>query len=294
MLRACTRWLLACAALLGGALGCQTDGGPPAFGHAGGPAAGVEEDVWAVRCITVPGPERQVRAESYATALKRVPGLKPELVQIVNDEDGTAVFYGRYRRVYGVGAEADTYQPHHLRDLELIRSLRLETGDVWPFILATMDVLPTYRSGHPEWDLTDQEAFWSLQVAVFYNTDEFHSRRSAAEEYCRLLRESGEDAYYHHGPANSSVCVGLYPFEAVAEVRQENALAGRTTTRMAIVDAKMLAAQKRYPCNLENGHRMYDIVRDARTGDVKERAPRPSFPVILPKAQRRPGLDGGP
>ncbi len=54
----------------------------------------------------------------------------------------------------------------------------------------------------------------------------------------------------------------------------------------------MIDAQKRFPYSLHNGHKVYEIVRDQRTGDVKERNPTPSFPVIMPRAQRR--LDSPP
>jgi len=269
------------------ASGCETPGGARPFG------ANQEEDVWAIRCITVQGPDRFQRAENYATALKKVAGLKPELVQVVSEEDETAVFYGRYRRIDAGLTGSARYEPEPRRDLDTIRSLRFEARDVWPFMLATMDVLPTYHSTHPEWDLNNINGYWSLHVAVFYNTDTMHSRRYAAEEYCRILREQGEEAYFHHGPARSSVYIGAFPFEAVSEVQHEDALAGRLVKTVTIVDPKMKAAQERFPISLENGHKMVNITRDHETGEVTKRDTTPSFPVIMPKAQRRIDRAGG-
>jgi hypothetical protein len=275
----------AALALLGSvvilAAGCATTGGT-----GGWPARAADEEIWAVRCITLTTPDRMQRANTYAEALKKVAGLKPELVQVLSDEDGTAVFYGRYRRAYGPTGGSERFTPDHLRDMELIRSLRFAGADVWPFLLASLDVLPTYRSAHPEWNLADVEGYWSLHVAVFYNTATMRSRRSAAEQYCALLRQQGEEAYYHHGPVHSSVYVGTYPKEAVADVRRENPLTGMVQNVARIVDPRMLAAQQRFPTSTENGHTMYEIRRGA-DGAVQERTPTPSFPVIVPKAQRQ-------
>ena len=85
---------------------------------------------------------------------------------------------------------------------------------------------------------------------------------------------------------NSSVYIGAYPKEAVADVRREDPLTGRVQSVSRIVDPRMLDAQKRFPTSLENGHTMNEITRGA-DGTVKERIPTPSFPVIMPKAQRQ-------
>ncbi|MBP7746245.1 MAG: hypothetical protein KA383_08930 [Phycisphaerae bacterium] len=245
-----------------------------------------DEEVWAIRCITLQMPDHQQRAKAYADALKKVSGLKADLVQVLTDADGTAVFYGRYKREYGPQGATDKFKPNHLTDLETIRGLRFAGADVWPFMLASMDLLPTYRSAHPEWDLEKVDGHWALHVAVFYNTDTFRTRRSAAEEYCALLRKQGEEAYFHHGAVHSSVYVGVYPAEAVSEIRQENPLTGVVQTTLRIVDPKMIAAQQRFPESLQNGHKVYEVARN-RDGTVRDRAPSASFPVVIPQAQRR-------
>ncbi len=269
--------------LLGLLAGCEAAG--PAGGAALGPRG--DEDVWAIRCITLPGGGRERQAEQYAAALRKVRGLRPELVQVLTDEDGTSVFYGRYERFVEANGNV-RYRPDPARDLDLIRRQKLDApgADIWPFILATLDVPPTFRSSHPEWDLTNVDGYWALQVAVFYNTETLRTRRAAAEEYCRLLRSQGESAYFHHGTVNSSVVIGPFPETAVATLRSENPLSNRVTVTQRIVDPAMLEAQKRFPHNLHNGHILSEVRRDAK-GAVKERVPAPSFPVMLPKAQRQ-------
>jgi hypothetical protein len=274
---ALTTWI---ALLAGGLLGCEATGG----GFTLGSRTSGDEDVWAIRCITFNGPDRFQRAEQYAQALRNVPELKDDLVQVVSDEESSAVFYGRYQRRYDTATDEAQYSPNHLPDLERIRSLQFSGSNVWPFILASMDVLPTYRTSSPEWDLNNAEGFWALHVAVFYNTEEFRSRRSAAEEYCRILREQGEEAYFHHGAGRSSVYVGTYPKGAVAEVQQENAYTGTVRAQLRIVDPEMIAAQERFPVSLHNGHKRFEILRDPVTNEETARVPTQSFPVLMPGA----------
>jgi hypothetical protein len=247
------------------------------------------EEVWAIRCITLTGPDQFQQAEAYAEALKQVRGLDPQLVQVMSDEDGTAVYYGRYRREQEHDASV-RFKPSQLEDLEIIRTLRFQGAQVWPFYLATMDVLPTYRSAHPEWNLATAAGYWSLHVAVFYDTETFRGRRSAAERYCEELRSQGVEAYYHHVAGRSSVYVGTYPEAAVVEVRRENPLRGEVEVTDRIVHPEMLAAQKRFPYSLHNGHKLYSIVRGP-DGSIKERIPAPSFPVVMPGAEQSAGLE---
>lgn len=273
--------------LLAACLGCETTG----LNRAGPGRTGSDEEVWSIRCITLNTPDRFESARMYADALRQVPGLDPRLVQVISDEESTAVFYGRYRRIYDADSDEARFKPDHLQDLNKIQSLRLQNVDVWPFILATMDVLSTYESTHPEWNLENASGYWSLHVGVFYNTGEFRSRRSAAERYCEILRERGEEAYFHHGTSRSSVYVGTYPQEAVTEIRREDPLSGRLEVTNRIVDPQMLAAQERFPHSLHNGHLYYEVTR-ARGEATPQRTPAPSFPVIIPRAEALPGLGG--
>ena len=237
------------------------------------------------------GPGRFERANAYAEALKKVTGLKPDLVQVFTDADGTAAFYGRYRCNYGADGQATQFKPNHLQDLEMIRTLRFQGADVWPFMLASMDVLPTYRSPHPEWDLEQADGYWTLHVAVFYNTDTLHSRRSAAEQYCQLLRQQGEQACYHHIVSRSSVYIGAFPKSAAREYTRENPLTGVVETRMDVGPA-IDALAKRFPLSLHNGHKLNEVLH-GRGGKTK-RIPAPSFLVVMPKAQRELKRLGGP
>ncbi|MBU0638571.1 MAG: hypothetical protein KKB50_06880 [Planctomycetes bacterium] len=246
-------------------------------------APGDEEDLWAVRCITLYGPNRFKLAQSYETALRNVRGLKADLVQVFHEGETSTVYYGKYRRRPDAGPDRGAYTPDPLPDLRLIRQLAVGNRDIWPFRLAVLDALPTASVGRPEWDLSNADGYWSLQVAVFYNTPGMQQRKHAAVEYCMLLREQQEGAYYHHGPVNSSVCIGTFPKSAIAEIRSEDPYTGVLRFTSRIVDERMLALQKKHPFNLENGHKVFQVEHDPVTGK-KERIPNHSFPVKLPRA----------
>ncbi len=252
-----------------------------------------EEDIWGIRCETLSGPNRVQIAEQRATALKKVKGLKPDLVQVFHATDESSVYYGRYKRVPGSVDKPDEpvrYKPDVMPDLELIRSLSLTVDNrpVWPFLYATVEELPLYRSAHPEWDLNDADGYWTLHVAVFYNEGPITNRRQLAEDYCRALREDGEQAFFHHAAVRSSVYIGLFPKEAVQVVREADPLTGIPTVKNKIVDPRLLDLQRRFPESYQNGQRLVSLVPDPATGKTF-RVPTESFIVQTPRATASEG-----
>lgn len=288
-------WFACLTVLLPLLAGCEM----PAGTMTARPATANDEDIWAIRCLTLEGPNRFQLAGNYADALKKVAGLKPNLVQVLHESGQTAVYYGRYRRHYSAKTDTESFRPDHLRDLDLIRHLSMNIRDpavgsrtVWPFQLATMDTLPIGRGSHPEWLLSRAPGYYSLQVAVFYNTGEMRRRKYAAEEYCKLLREQGEEAYYDHGRVNSSVCIGAFPEEAIRTIPKQDPLTGIIQVTARIVDERMLALQRKHLFNLHNGSKFYEIIRDPRTGK-RIRDPHTSFAVEIPREGQEAGLSGG-
>lgn len=252
------------------------------------------EDVWAIRCASFSGENRVRTAEDCAEKLRQVDKLKAKLVQVFHERDQSIVFYGHYKKRVSDKSDKSDFKPDPSQDLAFIRSLSITPGGrgnppIWPFRLATIDTLPVPSSVPAEWQLENARGKYSLQVAVFYDTQEMHERRAAAEAYCRLLREQGEEAYIDHGPTNSIVCIGAFPESALRSFQQQDPLTGRVRVVRRIVDPKMLAAQKRHPYHLQNGAKMVEISRD-KAGN-KTRDPHVSFPVEIPK--RDPfGLNG--
>ncbi|MFO0837766.1 MAG: hypothetical protein U1D55_04510 [Phycisphaerae bacterium] len=247
------------------------------------PARAGDEDIWAIRCATFQGNGRSEQAAVYEKALKQASGLNARLVTVIDENGASVLCYGRYAHHFEAATARETFKPDPRKDLEKIRELSLETdGKVaWPFRLATLIPLPESDAGPPEWQIANARGHWSLQVGVFYNEGEMRQRKQAAVEYCKLLRQQGQEAYFHHGPVNSSVCIGAFPKEAIQTVRREEPLTGRIQFTQKIVDPKMLELQKKYPNNTQNGHIISTVTYDSK--GQKQRSPEPSFPVEIPR-----------
>ncbi len=251
------------------------------------------DDLWAIRCISLRGPDRFSNANNYAAALRKVDGLKPALVAVFDVEGSSNVYYGRYERRYDERSGQESFKPDPLKDLDLVRKLSFDAGDgaggtrpVWPFIYATMEAQPTTETLPAEWCLDHAVGQYSLQIAVFYNSEQMRQRKSAAEQYCQILRDQGEEAYYYHGEQNSIVCVGSFPQTAIESIKRTNPLTGSVEFSAKIVDERMLALQRKYPYNTHNGHIFYERRRDPTTSK-STRDPHTSFPVLIPKREGR-------
>lgn len=244
-----------------------------------------DEDVWGIQVASYLGNNRVKLADNCATHLRQVKGLNKKLVTVFHERDASIVYYGRYKRQYQDGDNQMHYKPDPNPPLNLIRSLSMEDQRrqvVWPFRLASLQPYPVALSIPAEWQLERNPGHFSLQVAVFYNTEEMRQRRSAAEQYCKLLRDEGQEAYVHHGPVHSSVCIGAFPKQALRTFREADNMTGRIQVVQRIVDPKMLALQKKYPHHLQNGARTFQVGRDRRTNQ-KLKDVHLSFPVEVPK-----------
>jgi len=255
-----------------------------------------ETDEWTILCISFKGPDRMQRAASAAESLKKVRGLRAANVS-VQDADGAAVvYYGKYRKSAGLFSKEKKFRPDPTDDLTLIRDLSIQMPDsgqiVWPFRLAALVTLPP-PVRFPQWELSKAEGRYSLQVGVFYNTETFKRRRYAAEEYCKVLRDEGQEAWFHHGPESSSVCIGSFPQRAIENIREKDPFTGRVRFTNRITDERMLTLQKKYPHNVHNGAVFYEVQRDPASGrEVK--TPHYSFPVVIPGSEDEEDLGDFP
>lgn len=243
------------------------------------------EDYFAIRCVAVEGPDHAQVAESHAKTLKKIRGLKSSLIRIESTKNGSVVYYGRSTRVFDVQTGVASFKPDLSAELKAIREYVGPQPGQRPFVLAVMDSLPPPPTRFPAWDLSSiQEGYWSLQVAAFYNTEGMTRRRQAAEEYCKLLRDQGEQAYFHHGATVSSVCVGLFPQTAIRTTKTAMPRSREQSVKSEIIDPKLIELQKKFPHNTENGHTIYDLKRDPATGEVLQRTAKESFVVKVPNA----------
>lgn len=261
------------------------------FGKKEPPAA--VEDAWAVRCLSVRGSERFKIVDKYAAALKTVKGLDAKLVLPIHGDEDSVLYYGRYQRTLNSATQQPEYRPNPAKGLDLIQSLNVSNSNLvpndpnnWPFRMATIAQLPAGASTHPEWNLDNATGYWSLHVAVFYNTDQMTQRKSAAVEYCELLREQSVEAYFHHGSDKSSVTVGIFQADAVVDVQDEDALTGNLRVACKIAEPRIAELQKKFPHSHENGHLISQRTQDPTAAGGYKKTPTPSFIIRLPKVAR--------
>jgi hypothetical protein len=182
---------------------------------------------------------------------------------------------------------------------ELARVRELRLGDMQPFAAATL-LAPSKRGeagSMPQFDLTalsgslPPDVLYTLQVGIYQVGDatatpsnaELRDIRKAAEEAVRVLRADGAEAFYWHGPARSTVTVGLFGERDVQRVVREG---GKEIT-VAQRSERLAAAQAAFPQNLVNGMAIRVRVQGA---DTPDRAPsgraggfQPSFLIRLPE-----------
>jgi len=161
------------------------------------------------------GPQRVQHVEQIGETLKRTPGIRAQDVYVRDEADGYArLYYGTYYRRTDPETGRRSVPAQMQRDLEFVKALGAGQQQYF-FRRALLVRKPFPDVGRPEWALSNVQAVYSLQVAVFEPTDDFHEYKQAAADYCAELRRRGFEAYYHHGSACSMVTVGAFGAGAV-------------------------------------------------------------------------------
>jgi len=164
---------------------------------------------WTILCESVDGPAHVQDAAPLKSRLMQASGM-PDWYIIHGDKEST-LYYGYYRSF-----DNATEKTRAEQDRQAVATLtdrlgnRLLRGGVFVAVNAPDPVSP------PEWNLlnTPKNAYWTMEIATFSGNPK---RKEAAVQAVRELREKGEPAYYYHGPSSSSVCIGAWPRDAVAE-----------------------------------------------------------------------------
>ncbi|GMU34223.1 MAG: hypothetical protein HS101_07370 [Planctomycetia bacterium] len=251
-------------------------------GIGGGHRAG-DVETWTIECNEYRGERHAETADALASSLKRVSGLRPDLVTVQHDKDRSRVFYGSYELKY-VEAKVDgeryaqgdvivDISSEVKTDLDFIRKLAI--GDQYPFFSARPIPQPRPDVGPTEWDLRNARGFYTLHVGVTYPTPSLHDYKAAAVEWVKDLRDRGHEAYYYHDPdkAETSICVGTFGEDALVDTGD-----GRTGYSPAV---KALRGKEELKYNLENGHIVQRIATDENGKQVK--MPNWSFLVKIPR-----------
>ncbi len=235
--------------------------------------------------------------------------LQDYLVQ--NEWEGVGLMHDAEQRISFV-----YYGPFSYSKSDLERRLKAvhewqdrRRGGIRPFTGAYMKELPVPDPAAPaEWNLANapRSAFWSLQVGYYvdpgpaFPTTQLMdlpkgwTRKQAAVDACRELREKGFEAFYHHGKISSQLTVGLFPAEAIRQVRNARGEVIGYENYDPVADVfhdpqvhalrnTKVDGKEIFKFNLENGAIIYQAQRlpDER---VIRRA-RPSFLVQVPRRE---------
>jgi hypothetical protein len=256
---------------------------------------------WTIICEVFDGPNHQAQARAakdYWLQHINMPGF-----YIVHEEDHSTLYYGYYRSIDNPKdhRESDRAQA----DRQRLRQLADPTGQ-HPFLGSIfVELVPKDPPAPSEWNLVNAKGYWSLQVAVY---EDDPRRKEAAVDSVQEMRAHGIQAYYYHGPTASSVCIGLWPREAVQQeqpsrpanpnepvlvsnrpmegngevyLRSTGQRVQEITPQVKIVDPTLLAMMRQYPYEAINGEME---VRDADGHLVK--GPTPSYVVEVPHEQK--------
>ncbi len=199
-----------------GIVGCQSPGNAGSLGkHSSGGLFGPKGAPWSILCLEITGEYHRAQIEQVADMLRQTKGIRARDVVIQEDSDYTArLYYGKYYRKTEAGTGRRSTPKQMTADLSFLRSLADAQGKYF-FLRARKVRYPTPHAGRTEWDLSEAIGVYTLQVGVFEPTDDFVEFKQAAAEFCKLLRDRGYEAYYHHTEAGSTVSVGSFGEDAV-------------------------------------------------------------------------------
>jgi len=225
-----------------------------------GPRLADTDDEFRILLNAWNGPDHATTAANVKGVIER-DGFKN--LTIVAKQNMTELYMGRYVSVKA--AEPDLKKAQAYRNVQW--------GDVRLFEGAKPILIPGKDIGPPEWNLLNVHPRYTYTVAVMIYHDDagYIGRRQQAVNMCRKLREQGELAFFHHGPRNSSVCVGLFKVNAV-RTRQVPVDAGAGTKEQRIHSLEIQATIQKYPRMYENGNHVKMTVPSTDPGPVNANA----------------------
>lgn len=165
---------------------------------------------WTIFCDSIDGLGHVENAGIMRSRLIQLTGMRDWYV--IHGEKDSKIYYGYYRS-FDDPAEKRRAEKDRLKIANMTDRLgnRLVRGGVLEPVALPDPVAPA------AWNLlnTPKTAYWTIEIASFSGNPK---RKEAAVQAVRELRERGEtEAYFYHGETASSVCIGAWPRDAVAE-----------------------------------------------------------------------------
>ncbi len=171
-----------------------------------------------------------------------------------------------------------------------------------PFASAAIQQLPGKSVGPAEWDLTQQNDMYvfTVEVGIFYDVPDadppYMGRKDIAVAYCKELREDGLEAYFFHGPSQSSVTIGLFTKTSMRETKAAGDDGIKRAPILTIVDERIrkILTSDRFKFICVNGKTELLPALDPQTGkpkvDSKGKPVKISRPsAVMQIAKGKPG-----
>jgi len=198
-------------------------------------------------------------------------------LMIVHKDSHSELLWGNYETM-----------PAAQADLRKARAYASQNG-ARPFVQARVIATPGRDVGPPQWKLITAKGTYTVVAAYYYDVPEekYMGRRRRAVEFCKYLRDKGNEAYYHHGPVKSYVTVGTLTEGAVQTVQTD-------TKVETVISEEVRATIRRLPVPVlsENGNKKILLVHVAAAPGQKQPWRRAvvlrPYPVKIP---RRRGED---
>jgi hypothetical protein len=164
---------------------------------------------WTIVCASFTGPGHMEQAKRFKEQM--VQQTRMADFYVVHNPDHSTLYYGYYREI---DPKADAKEAARAAaDRRTMADFTNAASGERLFravLLVAMEEADPIAP--PEWNLVSAKGYWSLQVAAFRDNAR---RKEAAVEAVRDLRKQGYEAFFFHGPAVSSVCIGAFPKTSV-------------------------------------------------------------------------------
>jgi hypothetical protein len=269
---------------------------------------------WTLYCQAIGGADHVERAKAIKQQLIEL--TKKKDWYVIHQETDSVVYFGFYRTIEDNAKDRKEYERAQ-GDRKMIESLASQQGDKIFTHVFFVEAASPDPLAPPEWDLRNADGYWSIEVGVYKDSPQ---RKQAAVEAVRDARKNGVPAYYYHGPTASSVCIGIWPREAVREEGVQgdpndpngNAIVApdsahdvvilpqpldpslqiknrdgqrvrELTPRNEIVDPSLQVTMAKYPTHAVNGEVLADSVPDPQNPSKMITQPKPSLLVKVPK-----------
>jgi hypothetical protein len=166
-----------------------------------------------IYCAVVRGPNHVVEATQLKEQLNRSSGL--HAWHIIHADDQSTLYYGYYRTFSDEKADPAEFARAQ-SEMRAVQAIKNAQGDALFQRVLFQPINEPDPDAPVAWNLANvpATAYWSLQVAAYYNYPE---RKQDAVAQVKDMRAKGIEAYYYHGETISSICVGAYPRSAIKE-----------------------------------------------------------------------------